>query len=247
MIRFKKEYNVLFLKYIRRSIEDYYMIKSGDKVAVGLSGGKDSIFLLFALKLIQMTSIKDFEIIGINIDLGFNTDISPLEEFCNKNGIPIIIEKTDIANIVFNDRKEKKPCSLCSKLRKGALIRVSLDNNINKIALGHNSDDVIETLFMNVLKVGKLGTFHPNIYFEDKNINIIRPLIYIKEDVIENLTTTYNLPVIKSNCPKDKKTTREEMKNLLIKLEKIYPDAQQKIITSLSNVDFKNLWKQKNN
>lgn len=245
MISFQKEYNRLFLRYLIRSIKEYTMISAGDKVAVGVSGGKDSIFLLFALKLIQMTSIKDFELIGINIDLGFNMNISPLKEFCNKNNIPIIIEETNIAEVVFYDRKEKKPCSLCSKLRKGALIRVAKANNINKIALGHNSDDVIETLFMNVLKVGKLGTFHPNIYFKDKNINIIRPLIYMREDTIEKLTVKYNLPVIKSACPVDKKTTREEMKNLLYKLEEIYPEAQRNIMTSLSNVDLKNLWKQK--
>ncbi|KEI05593.1 tRNA 2-thiocytidine biosynthesis protein TtcA [Clostridium botulinum] len=245
MIIFKKEYNRLFLRYLRRSIEEYNMIEPGDKVAVGLSGGKDSIFLLFALRLIQMTSLKNFELIGINIDLGFETNLASLECFCIKNNIPIIIEKTNIAEVVFNDREEKKPCSLCSKLRKGALIRVAKANNVNKIALGHNSDDVIETLFMNVLKVGKLGTFHPNISFDDKNINIIRPLIYLKEDLIQKLTTKYDLPVIKSSCPKDKRTTREDMKQLLIKLENIYPDAQRNILTSLSNVDFKNIWNQK--
>ncbi|CAG7839115.1 tRNA-cytidine(32) 2-sulfurtransferase [Clostridium haemolyticum] len=245
MIIFKKEYNRLFLRYLRKSIEEYNMIKPGDKVAVGLSGGKDSIFLLFALRLIQMTSIKNFELIGINIDLGFETNLAPLESFCIKNNIPIIIEKTNIADVVFNERKEKKPCSLCSKLRKGALIRVAKANNINKIALGHNSDDVIETLFMNVLKVGKLGTFHPNINFNDKGINIIRPLIYLREDLIQKLTIKYNLPVIKSSCPKDKKTTREDMKQLLMKLENLYPDAQRNILTSLSNVDFKNIWNQK--
>lgn len=241
MISFEKEYNRLFLRYLRRSIAEYKMITAGDRVAVAMSGGKDSIFLLFALKLIQMTSIKDFELIGINIDLGFNINISPLKEFCNENNIPLIIEETNISEIVFYDRKEKKPCSLCSKLRKGALIRVAKANSINKIALGHNSDDVIETLFMNVLKVGKLGTFHPNIYFKDKNISIIRPLIYMREDTIEKLTLKYNLPVIKNACPVDKKTTREEMKNLIYKLEKIYPEASKNIITSLSNVDFKNL------
>ncbi|MCY6957010.1 tRNA lysidine(34) synthetase [Clostridium brassicae] len=245
MIKFKKEYNPLFLKYIRRSIDDYNMISSGDTVAVGLSGGKDSIFLLFALKLIQMTAIKNFKIVGIHIDLGFNMDIHPLKDFCQKNSIPLIIEKTDIAEVVFDERKEKKPCSLCSKLRKGALVRVSSANNINKIALGHNSDDVIETLLMNVLMVGKLGTFHPNIHHKDKNINIIRPLIYLREDLIENLTTRFELPVIKSTCPVDKKTTREDMKNLLYSLEKIYPDSARNIITSLSNVDFKNLWNQR--
>lgn len=247
MINFKKEYNRLFLRYLRKAIEEYNMIKPGDKVAVGLSGGKDSIFLLFSLKLVQITFLKNFELIGINIDLGFEEDTSLLKNFCKENGIPIIIEKTNIAEIVFINRKEKKPCSLCSKLKKGALIRVCRDNNVTKLALGHNSDDVIETLFMNVLKVGKLGTFHPNICFKDKNINIIRPLIYLKENSIKNLTYKYKLPIIKSKCPMDKKTTREDMKKLLIQLENIYPHAQRNILTSLSNIDLKNIWNQKNN
>lgn len=245
MIQFKRCYNRLFLKYIRKSIDEYNMIKSNDTVAVGLSGGKDSIFLLFCLKLIQLTSIKDFTLIGINIDLGFSMDISPLENFCKKNNIKFVSEKTNIADVVFNERKEKNPCSLCSKLRKGALVRVAKDLNVNKIALGHNSDDVIETLFMNVLKVGKMGSFHPNTYNEKHNLNIIRPMIYLREDLIEKLTKEFNLPVITSTCPEDKKTTREEMKNLLISLEKIYPDAQKKILKSLSNIDTKNIWLQK--
>lgn len=245
MIKFEKRFNILFLKYVRRAIDDYNMINPGDTVAVGLSGGKDSIFLLFALKLIQMTAIKDFNLVGLHIDLGFDMNISKLEEFCNKNFIPIIIEKTNIAEVVFEERKEKNPCSLCSKLRKGAMVRVASQNNINKIALGHNSDDVIQTLFMNVLKVGKLGTFHPNIYHKDKNISIIRPLIYLRENSIEELAHKFDLPVIKSACPVDKKTTREDMKNLLFSLEEIYPDSARNIITSLSNVDLKNLWNQK--
>ncbi|MEW9096329.1 MAG: ATP-binding protein [Clostridiaceae bacterium] len=245
MINFERKFNRMFLRNVREAIATYNMIESGDRVGVGLSGGKDSIFLLFVLKLIQLTAIKDFSIIGINIDMDLGMDFSPLQSFCEENHIPLIIEKTNIAEVVFNDRKEKNPCSLCSTLRKGALIRVAGANKINKLALGHNSDDVIETLFMNVLKVGKLGTFHPNIHFEDREINIIRPLIYIREDFIEKFVRENNLPVIKSLCPVDKKTTREEMKNLLIKLEESYPDAQRKLLTSLTNVDFKNIWKQK--
>lgn len=245
MIKFERKYNRLFLKYIRKSVEDFQMIKSGDRVAVGLSGGKDSIFLLFCLKLLQLTAIKDFKVIGINIDLNLGMNTEPLEMYCQENSIPLIIEKTNIGDVVFKDRKEKNPCSLCSKLRKGALIRVAKANNINKIALGHNSDDVIETLFMNVLKVSKLGTFHPNIYFEEKNINIIRPLIYINEAIITKIVTSLNLPVIASTCPENKKTTREDMKNLLRSLEKKYPDAQSKIINSLFNIDYDNIWHKK--
>lgn len=243
MIKFQKKYNKLFLNNIRKAIDDYGMIQPYDKVAVGLSGGKDSIFLLFCLKLIQLTSIKNFELIGIHIDLGFSIDPSPLKNYCIDHHIPLIIEKTNIADVVFNERKEKNPCSLCSKLRRGALARVSKKHHINKIALGHNSDDVIETLFMNVLKVGKLGTFHPNSYNHEKDISMIRPIIYIREVLIESIVDTYHLPVIKSTCPMDKKTTRQEMKNLLIQLEHVYPNAQQKILSALSNYDPKNLWK----
>ncbi|NMM65449.1 tRNA 2-thiocytidine biosynthesis protein TtcA [Clostridium sp. P21] len=243
MIIFERKYNRMFLKKVRKALEEFSMIKSGDRVAVGLSGGKDSIFLLFCLKLIQQTAIKDFELIGINIDMGLGMDMSPLVTFCKENKIPIIIEKTNIAEVIFEERKEKNPCSLCSKLRKGALVRVAKANNINKIALGHNTDDVIETLFMNVLKVGKLGAFHPNIYHENNKINIIRPIIYIREPLIQKLVKELNLPVIQSLCPEDKKTTREEMKKLLFALEDNYNDAADKIIHSLCNVDEKNLWK----
>ncbi|QXM06176.1 tRNA lysidine(34) synthetase [Crassaminicella indica] len=243
MIQFQKKYNKLFLNNIRKAIDDYTMIKANDKLAVGLSGGKDSIFLLFCLKLIQLTYIKDFELVGIHIDLGFPMNMQPLKKYCIENDIPLIIEKTNIADVVFHERKEKNPCALCSKLRRGALSRVAKEHHIKKIALGHNSNDVIETLFMNVLKVGKLGTFHPNSYNTKKDLSIIRPMIYIREDLIQSMVDKYNLPVIKNPCPMDKKTTRQDMKNLLIKLENIYPDSQQKILSSLSNYNPKNLWK----
>ncbi|WP_125152898.1 tRNA lysidine(34) synthetase [Clostridium rectalis] len=245
MIQFERKYNRMFLRDVRDIIEKYKMITPKDKVAVGISGGKDSVFLLFTLKLIQLTAIKDFELIGITIDMDLGMDFSPIKIFCNENNIPLIIEKTNIADVVFTERKEKNPCSLCSKLRKGALIRVAKSNNVNKLALGHNSDDVIETLFMNVLKVGKLGTFHPNIHYKEKDINIIRPLVNIREDFIESFVLQNNFPVIKNLCPEDKKTTREDMKNLLINLEKNYPDAQKKILTSLTNIDLFNLWEQR--
>lgn len=243
MIKFQKHYNRLFLNDIRKAIDNFHMINPNDKIAVGLSGGKDSIFLLFCLKLIQQTSIKNFEFVGIHIDLGFGMDITPLKRYCMKNDISLIIEKTNIADVVFHDRKEKNPCSLCSKLRRGALARVAKNHHVNKIALGHNTDDVIETLFMNVLKVGKLGTFHPNSYNTEKNMHIIRPMIYIRENLIASLVNELNLPVIPSTCPKDKKTVREDMKQLLLQLEAIYPDASDKILSSLSNFDLNQLWK----
>lgn len=242
IINFEKRYNRLFLNNVRKCIEEFHLIESKDKIAVGISGGKDSIFLLFCLKLIKQTFIKDFDFIGIHIDSGFNMDLSYIESFCKENNIPFIIEKTNIGKVVFEDKKEKNPCSLCSTLRRGALSRVAKREHCNKIALGHNSDDVVETLFLNVLKVGKLGSFNPNSYNKEKNMHIIRPLVYLKETHIEKLVKDLNLPVIKSNCPVDKKTSREEMKNLLISLENIYPDAQDKILSSLKNWDSKGLW-----
>ncbi|EJO5347679.1 tRNA lysidine(34) synthetase TilS [Clostridium botulinum] len=247
MITFKKNYNKLFLKHVRKAIDDYNMISPKDKIAVAVSGGKDSIFLLFCLKLIQLTAIKDIEIIAIHVDLGLDINLNPVENFCKKNNINLIIEKTNIANVVFNERKEKNPCSLCSKLRKGCLVRVCKSANANKIALGHNCDDVIETLLMNILKIGKFGSFSPHIDYKDKSVHIIRPLIYLREDLIKNLVNKYSLPVIESTCPEDKKTTREEMKNLMFKLEKIYPEAIDRLMTSLCNIDMKNIWKQRDN
>ncbi|EPY2272760.1 tRNA lysidine(34) synthetase [Clostridium sporogenes] len=247
MIIFEKNYNKNFLKYVRRAIDDYNMISPKDKIAVAVSGGKDSIFLLFCLKLIQLTAIKDIEIVAIHVDLGLDINLEPLKNFCKKNKIDLIIEKTNIANVVFNERNEKNPCSLCSKLRKGCLVRVAKSIGATKIALGHNCDDVIETLLMNVLKIGKFGSFNPHIDYKDKYVHIIRPLIYLREDLIKNLVVKYNLPVIKSTCPEDKKTTREEMKNLMFKLEETYPKAIDRLMTSLCNIDMKNIWKQRDN
>ncbi len=235
----KKTIIDFFLKYVRKAIDDYNMISPKDKIIVAVSGGKDSIFLLFCLKLIQLTALKDIEIVAIHVDLGLYMNLEPLKDFCKENSIELIIEKTNIANVVFNERNEKNPCSLCSKLKKGCLVRVSKSIGATKIALGHNCDDVIETLFMNILKIGKFGSFHPHIDCKDKYVHIIRPLIYLREDLIKDLVKKYDLPVIKSTCPEDKKTTREEMKNLILNLEAIYPESVDRLMTSLCNVDIK--------
>ncbi|EYE89545.1 potassium-transporting ATPase subunit C [Fervidicella metallireducens AeB] len=245
MILFKKYYNRMFLNDVRRIIEEYNMIEDGDRVAVGLSGGKDSITLLFILKLLQKYSNKNFELCGINIDLGFDMDMTLLENYCRENEIELIIEKTNIGEVIFEDRKEKNPCSLCSKLRKGALYRVAIANGYNKVALGHSSDDAIETFFMNMLCVGKLGTFHPCIKFEEKGITVIRPMVYVKEKTIKSIVEMEQLPVIESNCPVAGKTKRQEMKELLADMEEVYKDLHDKIITALQNIDTEKMWKQK--
>lgn len=245
MITFKKYYNRLFLKDVRQAIEDYGMIKDGDRVVVGLSGGKDSIALLYILALLKKYKIIDFELCGINIDLGFGMDLKALESFCRENGIEFIIEKTNIGEVVFEDRKEKNPCSLCSKLRKGALLRVARAYGYNKVALGHSSNDAIETFFMNMLCIGKLGTFHPCLEFEDKGITLIRPMVYVKEENIKKLVSMEELPVIETLCPAAGKTKRQDMKELLNYIEKLYPDVNSKLITSFQNLDTDNMWRQR--
>lgn len=242
---FKRFYNKMFLNKVRQASQDYGMINRGDRVAVGLSGGKDSIALLFIMDLLRKFSPLKFELYGINIDLGLGMDTKPLKEYCSENHIPLIIEPTNIGEVVFKDRKEKNPCSLCSTLRKGALNRVASSMSINKVALGHSSDDAIQTLFMNALCVGKLGTFHPNIDFNEKGLSVIRPMVYIKESTIVKIVEMEKLPVIQSPCPVAGKTTRNTMKELLFKLEEQFPDAQEKILTALQNVDFNNMWQQR--
>lgn len=245
MITFKRNYNRMFLKDVRKAIDDYGMIKEKDRVAVGLSGGKDSIALLYILALLKKYSIIDFELCGINIDLGFGMDLTLLENFCSENDIKFIVEKTNIGEVVFEDRMEKNPCSLCSKLRKGALFRVAKAYGYNKVALGHSSDDAIETFFMNMLCVGKLGTFIPCIEFEERGITAIRPMVYVKEETIKKLVSMESLPVIETLCPAAGKTKRQDMKELLAYIEALYPDVHRKVITAFQNMDSGNIWKQR--
>lgn len=245
MIQFKRTYNRMFLNDVRQALEDYKMIQNGDRVAVGLSGGKDSITLLFILSILKRYSHMKFDLIGINIDLGLGMNTSILEDFCNENDIEIIIEKTNIGEVIFEDRREKNPCSLCSKLRKGALYRVAKREGINVVALGHSSDDAIETFLMNMLCVGKLASFLPCAEYEGKDIRVVRPMVYLREEVIKKIVQSEGLPVIESPCPVAGKTKREDMKNLLLHIQSIFPDANEKIITSFQNIEFNRVWKQR--
>ncbi|SHJ77010.1 tRNA lysidine(34) synthetase [Paramaledivibacter caminithermalis] len=240
----KKWYNKLFLNDIRRAIDDYNMIKKDEKIIVGLSGGKDSILLIFALNLLSKYSHKSFEVIGVHLDCGFDMNIEPLKRFCQEKDIRLYIEETNIIDYL-NFEGDKNPCYLCGRLRRGALGRIAKKLGVQKIALGHHMDDVVETFFMNMIYTGKLGTFHPKIYEPKKDIFSIRPLVYVKEENIKKVVEILKLPVITSRCPKDGCTSRQEMKLLISTLEKNYPDIKEKIITSLSNIDMKNIWRQR--
>lgn len=190
---------------MRKAIEDYNMIEDGDKIAVGLSGGKDSITMLMGLKNLQIFYPKKFEIVAISINPGFdffNSDF--LSDTCKKIGVEYIEEKSHIKEIVFDIRKEKNPCSLCANLRRGILNSTAIREGCNKIALGHNEDDVLETFFLNLLYGGNINTFAPVSYMDRSNVTLIRPLIYVPEKSIKTFVKKNNIEVMPKCCPMDR-------------------------------------------
>ncbi len=212
------------LSNIRKAIEDYHMIEEGDKIAVALSGGKDSLTLLLALKNLQIFYPKHFEIMALTIDPGSNVfDTTELSKFCEELNIEYVIEKTNIKEVVFDIRKEKNPCSLCANLRRGALNGVAEAHGCNKVALGHHQDDVIETFFLSLFYEGHIHTFSPTTYLSRKNIVTIRPMIYVTEKEIKSFVKRHPLPIMKKNCEMDGNSKREYMKDLIKNLTKDIP------------------------
>ena len=225
---------------MRKAIENYKMIKDGDKIAVGLSGGKDSLTLATALKYYQRYSPQKFELVAIIIDL-FNgkTDYANLLEHCEKIGLETVIIKSRIFDVVFKHRQESNPCSLCSKLRRGILNTEAKKLGCNKIALGHHQDDVIETFFLSMFFEGRLSTFHPVTYLNDADMHVIRPFFYVTENSI--IGYAKNLPVIHNCCPADKNTKREYVKDLLKNISHEIPFAKQRIHSALMHSERNNL------
>lgn len=213
------------LSYTRRAIEDYNMIEDGDKIAVALSGGKDSITMLKALKNLQYFYPKNFSIIAISVNPGFDFFNSKfLSDLCKSIDVPFVEEKYDIKKIVFEERKEKRPCSLCANLRRGILNSVAQREGCNKIALGHNQDDVLETFLMNIFYAGNIATFSPVSYMDRSHITLIRPLIYLSEKEIRNYIKRSNTAVMPKVCPMDGYSTREDIRKLIYSLSiKIKP------------------------
>lgn len=228
---------------IRRADEDFGLIKDGDRIAVGVSGGKDSIALLYALRLYKYFSKTKYDIIGITLDMGlFHPDTDEIQKFCSANDIEYKVVPTKIGNIVFEARKESNPCALCSNLKRGALHNAAIEENCNKVALGHHFDDVLETLMMSLLYEGRFNTFSPLTYMERKNIYVIRPMVYASEMEIIGVAKRHNLPVFKSGCPADGTTKREEMKEAVRVIVKKYPDFKDRVLTALKNKDTQKLW-----
>lgn len=229
------------LSHMRKAINDYHMIESGDKIAVGISGGKDSLMLLALLAAYKRFSEHDFELCGITVDMGFAENAyKPVEDFCNQLGVPYYVEKTDIAEIVFDVRKEKNPCSLCAKMRRGALNSKINELGFNKLALGHHKNDVVETFLLSLLYEGRLSTMQPVSYMSRSDVTLIRPMIYIDERDI--IGAAKELPVCKNPCPADKHSQRESMKNILKELSAKDPAISTKIANAIMHPERYNLW-----
>ncbi|MEG0770854.1 MAG: tRNA 2-thiocytidine biosynthesis TtcA family protein [Clostridia bacterium] len=229
--------------YLRRAINDYDMIKDGDIIGVGVSGGKDSMVLLAGLNsLLKFVGI-DFKIIAITLKLGFETDrVNEIERYCKDNGIRHEFVDTEIGNIVFDYRKESNPCSLCAKMRRGAINEYAKKIGCNKVALGHNFDDVVETVFLNLYYEGRFGCFAPVTYLDRVDITVIRPLIYMEETAILGAAKRNNLPIVKSCCPANGTTKREEMKEHIKLLQQTHKDIKNKIFKALCKAEL-NGWR----
>ncbi|NDO46191.1 tRNA 2-thiocytidine(32) synthetase TtcA [Clostridium sp. MD294] len=233
------------LSYVRRAVEDYNMIEHGDKIAVGISGGKDSICLLLALKNLQRFYPKHFELEAITVSLGLpNANYDDIKHFCHEIGVNYTVVNTDIAQIIFEERKEKNPCSLCAKMRKGALNDMAEQLNCNKVALGHNKDDVVETFFMSLFYEGRINCFSPVSFLDRKQIYSIRPLMYVPEPEIKGFIQKSGISIVKNPCIADGNTKRQETKQLLQSLSKDYKNLQQKVFGAIQRSDIKG-WKLK--
>lgn len=218
-----KEFNNIerILSHTRKAVEEYDMICEGDKIAVGISGGKDSLTLLCALAKLKRVIGINYELVAVTIDMGFEgADFSAIQKLCDELEIEYRVIKTEIYEIIFNVRKEKSPCSLCARMRRGALHDASKEAGCNKIALGHHFDDVVETFMLNLFFEGRIGSFSPVTYLSRKDITMIRPLIYTHEKEIKYFSNGASLPIIKSPCPADGNTERAKMKDYLALFDK---------------------------
>lgn len=225
-----------FLSGLRQGIEKYNLIEDGDKIIVGVSGGKDSVALAVGLKNLQRFFPKKFELLAISLDMsGGKTDFGEIAKLFSSIGLEYKIIETNIWEVVFNERKEKNPCSLCSKMRRGALANVAIDFGCNKIALGHHADDLIETFFLSMFYEGRLSTFSPKTLLSRTNITQIRPMILIEEKNISSLCKRENLPLVKAVCPVDKETKRAFIKEKINDLKKEIPFIKERILGAITN------------
>lgn len=228
---------------IRRADERYGMIQDGDKICVGVSGGKDSLLLMYGLKLYQLFSKKKYDLCAVMLDLGLvEQDTSGIEAFAEKNGIDFEVRKTDIGDVVFNIRKEKNPCAMCAKMRRGALNDIAVSKGCNLVALGHNREDVLETFLLSLFFEARLNTFAPITYLGRSGVTVIRPLVFFPERDARAAAKRLELPVIPANCPVAGKTKREDMRLLLQEFRHIVPDVENKLMKAVVDTHKYGMW-----
>ena len=222
---------------VRRCAADYQMIAPRDRIAVGVSGGKDSMTLLYLLAALREYYPEPFELTAITIDMGLpGMDFSPVEALCERLRVPYHTVKTEIGPIIFDYRKEKNPCSMCAKMRRGALNQALLTQGFHKVALGHHYDDAVETFLMSLIFEGRLSCFQPVTYLDRTGVTQIRPMLYLTEGMIRNFVEREQLPVVHNVCPADKHTKREEIKQLIVQLQKQYPDLKNRVFGAMQRL-----------
>ncbi len=236
-----RNYGKWFLTPVKKNIINYRMIGEGDRVALGVSGGKDSSALLFIMALVHKHAPFSFDLQAVFVDMGWEIDITPLENLCSRLEIPLHVEKTVISRIVFERRKEKNPCSLCSKLRRGALHKSSVELNCNKVALGHHLDDAIQTYLLNILHAGRMDTFKPNTYLSRRQIYLVRPLIGLRESTISSLVQAEGLPSLANPCPVSGKTERRAMGEIVDFMVSRHPEFYRRFMTAFKKTG---IWSQ---
>ncbi|MCM1090647.1 MAG: tRNA 2-thiocytidine(32) synthetase TtcA [Butyrivibrio sp.] len=231
---------------VRRAVDDYHMIEENDRIAIGISGGKDSLTLLYALHGLMRFYPRRFQIHAVTVDLGFgNLNLDGIRRLCQDMQVEYTIVNTDIAQVVFEERAESNPCSLCAKMRKGALNQAMKELGCNKIAYAHHKDDVVETMLMSLIFEGRFHTFSPVTYLDRTDLTVIRPLIYVNEADVIGFINKYTVPVVKSPCPADGHTKREYVKNLLREINLETPGVKERMFTAIKNGDMKG-WAENN-
>ena len=228
---------------IRRADKDFEMIAPGETVAVGVSGGKDSMLLLYAMALYRRFCPNKFNLVAVTLTMGLgDTDWSPVQQLCDKLDVPYVLRETEIGKVIFEERKEKNPCSLCAKMRRGALIDLCKELGATKLALGHHRDDALETFLLSLLYEGRIHTFHPTTFLSRSGVTQIRPMVYLSEKHIIHMVKELELPIIKSPCPANGHTKREDMTELLNEITKKIPNARELMLSALQNDKQYSLW-----
>ncbi|MEN6389556.1 MAG: ATP-binding protein [Syntrophomonas sp.] len=237
-----KRLNKLIFRKVRDANLKYHLVEDGDRIAAAMSGGKDSLTMLYFLDLLRRFTPLKFDIVPVYIDLGWQNETAPLFDFCQQLGYNLVTEYTNIGRVVFDLRQEKNPCALCSNLRRGCMSRVARAHRCNKVALGHHLDDVVHTLFMSILYESRYKVFKPSTYLDRSDITLIRPLIYVKESEIINFVDSMGLKPVFNRCPADGSSKRSEVQQTLDLIEQRHPGARQSFLSALENVDRESLW-----